>query len=173
MTVSPLSNSNACVPFFTNFKTAKLSEAEYIIFCTVTDTNTLPVFTLTALKLIVTISSEYCDCGPIPNILAAEPPLLTLESYPTIPPSIIIPANIIGDSGLAFSPSYASRIWRIIIRSFVRLSIPTLSTTSNHWPFPTSCKALIRNASAPCVTAVDNCAIEALGLLWPVLSAKL
>ena len=59
LTVNPLSNSNACVPSLINFNTANESEAEYIVFCTVTDTNTLPVFTEIALKLMVTISSEY------------------------------------------------------------------------------------------------------------------
>ena len=51
--------------------------------------------------------------------------------------------------------------------------MPTRSTTTNHCPRPTSLSALIKNASAPCVTAVDKLAILALGRRCPVLSKKL
>ena len=61
----------------------------------------------------------------------------------------------------------------MINRSLVRLSMPTRSTTSNHCPRPTSCRALIKNVSAPCVTAVEKLATLACGRLCPVLSAKL
>ena len=49
----------------------------------------------------------------------------------------------------------------------------TRSTTSNQRPLPTSCNALIKNVSAPCVTAVLILATLADGLRCPVLSAKL
>ena len=78
-----------------------------------------------------------------------------------------------GINGLAFVPSYASRICLIRVRSRVKLSIPTRSTTSNQLPLPTSCNALIKNTSAPCVTAVLKLAIPAVGLRCPVLSRKL
>ena len=51
--------------------------------------------------------------------------------------------------------------------------MPTRSTTVNQVPRPTSPNALIKNASAPCVTAVDKLAIVAAGRRCPVLSKKL
>ena len=94
--------------------------------------STLPVLTLIALKLTVTISLLYCVLGPIPRNLYAAPPDSLPESYPIIPPSMIMPANCIGINGLASLPSYASRICRIINRSLVSASILVRSTTSNH-----------------------------------------
>ena len=51
--------------------------------------------------------------------------------------------------------------------------MPTRSTTSNQRPCPTSLSALIKNVSAPCVTAVDKLATLACGRRCPVLSKKL
>ena len=55
-----------------------------------------PVCTATILIETVTWSVRYCSLAPIPKYLAPIPPDVILESYPTIPPSTISPANFRG-----------------------------------------------------------------------------
>ena len=112
----------------------------------------------------------------MPKYLAPVPPVTVPESYPTIPPSNIKPANTIGFKGVgpfANFFSYISRVFLTSCLSLTRLSKPTLSTTSNQVQAPTSCNAFITHTSAPCVTALLSNAVPLLCFLCPVLSVKL
>ena len=76
-----------------NLNTDADSLVLHIVFSVLTAISTSPVFTDTSLRPTDTVSSLNSSCTPIPNNLAPTPPVLVLESYPTIPPSINTPAN--------------------------------------------------------------------------------
>ena len=88
----------------------------------------------------------------MPNVRAPLPPVLTLLSYPIIPPSIIMPANNSGPSFCTSSPvalATSSLPERIICRSLTRESIPCLSATLNQVPPPAVLSASINNSVPP------------------------
>ena len=147
--------------------------------CTLSITS--PVSVLTARSDITTLSLRYWFVVPIPRYLAPLPPVSTLVSYPTIPPSNIIPANNNGWTACAgsVSVSYCSRVLRTICLSLTKLSSPNpLSTTRNHVPFglslaPAALSESINKSLAPCVTAVLNEADPSLLNRCPVKSSNL
>ena len=135
-----------------NLKMSPDSPYDSMDFFVCTFRRTSPVSTLTARRLTVTWSCLYCLENPIPRVLAPLPPVSILESYPIIPPSIIIPAKSIGPTVGASSPKAfaASSLPDLIIcLSLTKWSIPCLSTTLNHEFPPAVFKASISISNPP------------------------
>ncbi len=121
----------------------------------------------TVRKFTVTWSTRYCVDSPMPRKRAPTPPVRTLLSNATMPPSISTDAPSSGGTCTGGVPADCGiSSARTILRSVSRFCRFSRSTGMNQ---PESCSARISIDEAPCVTAVEK-ELSGAGLYWPVWS---